>query len=104
MARPVARHPRAAAAGLPPWIRPQLTQLVDQAPDGPEWLHEIKFDGYRMHARLDRGAAHRCTTPITRPGMAARSTRRPAPWRLRASSRNAPMPLTRLAIAACGSR
>jgi len=21
---------------------------------GPEWLHEIKFDGYRMHARLDR--------------------------------------------------
>jgi hypothetical protein len=20
------------------------------------WLHEIKFDGYRMHARLDRGA------------------------------------------------
>src|SRR6267154_669627 len=56
MARPVARHPRAAAAGLPQWIRPQLTQLVDQAPDGPEWLHEIKFDGYRMHARLDRGA------------------------------------------------
>jgi hypothetical protein len=22
---------------------------------GPDWLHEIKFDGYRMHARLDRG-------------------------------------------------
>jgi ATP-dependent DNA ligase len=21
-------------------------RLVDQAPDGPEWLHEIKFDGY----------------------------------------------------------
>ena len=26
-----------------------------QAPDGPDWLHEIKYDGYRMHARLDRG-------------------------------------------------
>jgi ATP-dependent DNA ligase len=55
MARPVARGSRAHAAGLPVWIRPQLTQLVDEAPDGPEWLHEIKFDGYRMHARLDHG-------------------------------------------------
>jgi ATP-dependent DNA ligase len=23
---------------------------------GPQWLHEIKFDGYRMHSPLDRGA------------------------------------------------
>src|SRR6516164_1364048 len=37
------------------WSEPQLTKLVDQPPDGPEWLHEIKFDGYRVHARLDRG-------------------------------------------------
>jgi DNA ligase D-like protein (predicted ligase) len=28
---------------------------------GPEWLHEIKFDGYRMHARLDRGAVRLLT-------------------------------------------
>ena len=55
MARPVARR-RSAAAALPQWIPPQLTQLVDAAPDGDGWLHEIKFDGYRMHARLDRGA------------------------------------------------
>lgn len=34
---------------------PQLTQLVQEAPEDREWLHEIKFDGYRMHARLDRG-------------------------------------------------
>ena len=40
---------------------PQLTRLVDQAPDGPDWLHEIKFDGYRMHARLDRGAVRLLT-------------------------------------------
>ena len=40
---------------LPQWIRPQLTQLVDAAPEGDQWLHEIKYDGYRMHARLDRG-------------------------------------------------
>jgi hypothetical protein len=44
------------AAALPRWIRPQLTQLVSQAPEGEQWLHEIKFDGYRMHARLDHGA------------------------------------------------
>src|ERR1700719_928366 len=54
MARPVARRPRPAA--LPEWTPPQLTQLVDAAPEGDQWLHEIKFDGYRMHARLDRGA------------------------------------------------
>jgi ATP-dependent DNA ligase len=40
---------------VPEWIPPQLTQLVDAAPEGDQWLHEIKFDGYRMHARLDRG-------------------------------------------------
>jgi hypothetical protein len=57
MARPVARPPRAAP--LPDWIPPQLTQLVDAAPEGDQWLHEIKFDGYRMHARLDRGDARR---------------------------------------------
>jgi len=28
---------------------------VKAAPDGPDWLHEIKLDGYRMHARLDAG-------------------------------------------------
>jgi DNA ligase D-like protein (predicted ligase) len=56
MARTVARRRRTDAAALPQWIAPQLTQLVDEAPDGPDWLHEIKFDGYRMHARLDRGA------------------------------------------------
>src|SRR5690349_11276905 len=39
----------------------QLTQPVDAAPDGDQWLHEIKFDGYRMHARLDRGAVRLLT-------------------------------------------
>src|SRR5260370_25468793 len=61
MTRPVARRPGADAAVLPQWIRPQLTQLVEAAPDGPGWLHEIKFDGYRMHARLDRGAVRLLT-------------------------------------------
>ena len=40
---------------LPKWIKPQLTRLVEEAPSGSEWLHEIKYDGYRMHARIDSG-------------------------------------------------
>src|SRR6185312_10324158 len=42
-------------------IPPQLTQLIEAAPEGDAWLHEIKFDGYRMHARLDRGAVRLLT-------------------------------------------
>jgi bifunctional non-homologous end joining protein LigD len=37
------------------WIKPQLTRLVDEAPAGHGWLYEIKYDGYRMHARIDGG-------------------------------------------------
>ena len=46
----------ASAAALPQWVRPQLTELVDAAPDHDQWLHELKYDGYRMHARPDRGS------------------------------------------------
>jgi ATP-dependent DNA ligase len=28
-------------------VDPQLAKLVAEASDGPDWLHEIKFDGYR---------------------------------------------------------
>src|SRR6266550_4411079 len=51
------RHtPSSEVADHPPaWIKPQLAALVTAAPDGPDWLHEIKLDGYRMHARLDAG-------------------------------------------------
>jgi ATP-dependent DNA ligase len=55
MARAIARRQHVDPPGLPEWITPQLTRLVDAAPEGDQWLHEIKFDGYRMHARLDRG-------------------------------------------------
>jgi ATP-dependent DNA ligase len=51
----------ASPGSLPKWVKPQLCKLVDAAPQGPEWLHEIKYDGYRMHARLDRGGARLLT-------------------------------------------
>src|SRR5947207_9636803 len=53
MARSKARSVRRSA--LPVFIKPQLSRLVGEAPEGPDWLHEIKYDGYRMHARLDAG-------------------------------------------------
>jgi ATP-dependent DNA ligase len=46
---------RGDPAGLPSWVKPQLCKLVDAPPQGQDWLHEIKYDGYRMHARLDGG-------------------------------------------------
>lgn len=43
---------RAAPADF---VAPQLARLVKAPPAGDDWAHEIKYDGYRMHARLDRG-------------------------------------------------
>lgn len=40
---------------LPKWIKPQLSRLVDEAPAGKDWLHEVKYDGYRIHARIESG-------------------------------------------------
>jgi ATP-dependent DNA ligase len=198
MAQSVAPRSRAVPRALPEWIRPQLTQLVKEAPEGDQWLHEIKYDGFRMHARLDRGEVRlltrnglnwttkypqiaaavaalparqayldgelcgvrpdgitsfsmvqlasdagnaaglvfflfdllyldgedlaarpnakngsrpcwrrrdrRCTTAITRSGSARPFTSKPVPSGSKGSSRNAPMPPTRPAIAGCGSR
>ena len=40
---------------LPGFIEPALASLAEGAPLGDRWLHEVKFDGYRLLARLDRG-------------------------------------------------
>jgi DNA ligase D-like protein (predicted ligase) len=61
MTRSLAGNWRAEATALATWIKPQLTKLVDDPPEGPAWLHELKFDGYRMHARLDRGTVRLLT-------------------------------------------
>lgn len=38
---------------LPKRIEVQLATLTKEAPQGNEWVHEIKFDGYRMICRID---------------------------------------------------
>lgn len=40
---------------LPEFIAPQLATLVKTPPAGDQWLHELKFDGYRMLCHIDRG-------------------------------------------------
>jgi hypothetical protein len=55
---PKKRDPRQAGifdAPQPAFIRPQLAKLVTEAPEGERWAHELKSDGHRMHARIDRG-------------------------------------------------
>jgi bifunctional non-homologous end joining protein LigD len=47
--------PGARKAPMPEFIPPQLATLVDKPPDGDEWLHELKFDGYRMLCFLGHG-------------------------------------------------
>jgi bifunctional non-homologous end joining protein LigD len=45
----------ARRAALPAFVKPCLATLAEKAPDGDNWIHEIKFDGYRIQARLDNG-------------------------------------------------
>jgi bifunctional non-homologous end joining protein LigD len=35
------------------FVEPSLASPADKPPDGQKWRHEIKFDGYRMQARID---------------------------------------------------
>ena len=46
----------AKRAALPDFVPLEpRRRSTSSAPSGPDWLHEIKFDGYRMEARLDHG-------------------------------------------------
>ena len=53
------RSPLARKRLSPPgFIRPCQPTLSTKVPTGPEWIHEIKYDGYRLIARKDGGRAH----------------------------------------------
>ena len=45
----------ARPAKLPLALAPQLATLADAAPTSGDWIYEIKFDGYRVLARVDGG-------------------------------------------------
>lgn len=49
--------PRRARARMPEFVEPQLCTLTERAPASEAWVHEIKFDGYRMQLRVQDGVA-----------------------------------------------
>lgn len=58
---------------LPGFLSPQLATEAERPPEGPEWIHELKLDGYRIQARIDHGG---------RPGVTL-FTRRGLDWTAR---------------------
>ena len=46
---------KSAAAKLPSFTEPQLATLTSSMPSGDNWVHEIKFDGYRIVAHVSEG-------------------------------------------------
>lgn len=53
--------PGAIRAPLPATLSPQLATLASGVPDVGEWRFEIKFDGYRLLARIEGGRARLIT-------------------------------------------
>ena len=58
--RPSERNPT-----MPDFIAPQLCETLARPPSGDGWIHEIKFDGYRIQMRVEDGKA----TLKTRKGL-----------------------------------
>jgi bifunctional non-homologous end joining protein LigD len=51
------RGKKKAAVGPPPFEEPQLATLVDAVPSGSQWIHEYKYDGYRLLLATGEGVA-----------------------------------------------
>ncbi len=61
-----AKQRKKSSGSAPPrFVPPQLATLVDHPPAGDQWLHEIKYDGYRIACRIAGGKA----TMLTRGGL-----------------------------------
>lgn len=63
--QPPKRAGRASAVTMPEFIAPQLCATLSRPPASSNWVHEIKFDGYRVQMRVKDGAA----TLRTRKGL-----------------------------------
>ena len=50
-----AKLPKAKAGPLPNFVEPMLSSAVEVAPSGADWVHEIKYDGYRVQIRIESG-------------------------------------------------
>src|SRR3954464_770260 len=59
------RAKKSAGKAPPPFQEPQLATLVDEVPTGTSWIHEYKYDGYRLLLAVGDGVA----TAWTRNGL-----------------------------------
>lgn len=64
-AKPTKKAKAPANTALPDFIAPQLCETLARPPGAKGWIHEIKFDGYRVQARVEDGNA----TLKTRKGL-----------------------------------
>jgi bifunctional non-homologous end joining protein LigD len=58
---PASRATATPASPPPPFVPPCLATLVSAPPDGANWVHEIKYDGYRLQARIADGTVRLLT-------------------------------------------
>ncbi len=77
----------ARPAKLPLALAPQLATLADAAPSRGDWIYEIKFDGYRVLARIDGGdvrlftrRGHDWTSKLRHLAQALASLKLPNGW------------------------
>ena len=47
--------PKAKPEKLPKFIEPMLSTAVEKAPSSADWVHEVKYDGYRVQVRIENG-------------------------------------------------
>lgn len=50
-------EPIGLKAPLPGFVEPALASSIDKVPSGARWIHEIKFEGYRVQVHLANEAA-----------------------------------------------
>jgi len=55
--KPATPLKRKSVKSLPRFVEPQLARLAEHPPGGSDWVHEVKFDGYRMQLRVEDGKA-----------------------------------------------
>lgn len=61
MAAPRTRKPKRSTGKPPAFQPPQLATLVDLVPEGKDWFHEVKYDGYRCMIGADGDQVHAYT-------------------------------------------
>jgi bifunctional non-homologous end joining protein LigD len=47
------KHQRRGFDLMPEFVVPELCKLIERPPSGAGWVHEVKFDGYRIQARVE---------------------------------------------------